>query len=582
MQKRAQGILQAEGFQVETVSNGVAAIKKLPNLQPVLVLADVSMPGKNGYEVCEYIKTSADFRRLPVLLMASDLEPYDEQRGAHAGADGIIKKPYTPHELIAMVAKFVAPVEAAAPASILSDTLVGSVPVTPRHATPEGSEPDVVIGDREQALAASAAGVGSAGPPLDEIPAAPPAPEAFLDVPLAPAPEPSREISPQPSPEQPFQGLPEKVFRGPSEPIPRIIPEVLRRLALELTRASAGEPILGAGLDQTPAAAEVIGGSDAEGPLEPAPTTPEPIPRAISEVVPERAPGAPELISQTALEAMPEPILGTILQAALEPIPAAPQSISGVAAEAVPEQRTVAPESAAESGFPMAPESAPETIHPPVEAVSGQAMPAPEPAAESGFLMAPGSTPETIHPPAEAVPEAPPAPMVEVPSLTTEHILGEKQPEAPPPPSSLLERVEAAGDRPMAAPAIAEIAEPLLIDELAAPSAVLEPQPCAQEHHPQPIEAASLDGFSLTQGAEGQVYVGPPETHAASAPRPEAAQPVEAPGAIPAVIDPRLVFVIVQKAVLKMSPPALPLEVVEGLVRRLAAEITAELDAESS
>ena len=108
IQKRAQGILQGEGFEVETVSNGVAAIKKLPKLQPILVLADVSMPGKDGYEVCDYVKTSADFHHVPVLLVASDLEPYDEPRGAQVGADGIIKKPFTPHDLIAMVAKFVA------------------------------------------------------------------------------------------------------------------------------------------------------------------------------------------------------------------------------------------------------------------------------------------------------------------------------------------------------------------------------------------------------------------------------------------------------------------------------------------
>ena len=49
IQRRAQGILQAAGFAVETVSNGVAAIKKLPRMEPLLVLADVSMPGKDGY-----------------------------------------------------------------------------------------------------------------------------------------------------------------------------------------------------------------------------------------------------------------------------------------------------------------------------------------------------------------------------------------------------------------------------------------------------------------------------------------------------------------------------------------------------
>ena len=115
IQRKAQQILEDKGFEVETVSNGVAAVKKLPALRPVLVLADVSMPGKDGYEVCEFVKTSAQMPRVPVLLVGSDLEPYDEERGAKVKADGIIKKPFSPHELIAMVTKFVGLGGASAP-----------------------------------------------------------------------------------------------------------------------------------------------------------------------------------------------------------------------------------------------------------------------------------------------------------------------------------------------------------------------------------------------------------------------------------------------------------------------------------
>ena len=57
-QRRASGILTGEGLEVLTVSNGVAAIKKLPSINPALVLADVAMPGRDGYEVCEFVKNS--------------------------------------------------------------------------------------------------------------------------------------------------------------------------------------------------------------------------------------------------------------------------------------------------------------------------------------------------------------------------------------------------------------------------------------------------------------------------------------------------------------------------------------------
>ena len=112
IQKRAQGILKGEGYEVETVSNGVAAIKRIAAIQPVVILADVSMPGRDGYEVCDFVKRSAEFSHVPVLLVASDMEPYDETRGAQVGADGKIKKPFEPQELISMVAKFAAQFEA--------------------------------------------------------------------------------------------------------------------------------------------------------------------------------------------------------------------------------------------------------------------------------------------------------------------------------------------------------------------------------------------------------------------------------------------------------------------------------------
>jgi len=150
VQRIAQKILREEGFEVETVSNGVAAIKKLPALQPVLVLADVSMPGKDGYEVCEFVKTSADLLHVPVLLVGSDLEPYDEHRGQKVRADGFIKKPFTAHDLVDMVAKLTGSGEAPAPRSTLADTLIDETPSPPEHLpetplepTPEPATPNL-------------------------------------------------------------------------------------------------------------------------------------------------------------------------------------------------------------------------------------------------------------------------------------------------------------------------------------------------------------------------------------------------------------------------------------------------------
>ncbi len=120
IQNKAKGILTGEGFDVVTVSNGVAAIKKLAQVNPLVVLADVSMPGKDGYEVCDFVKNSPGLRHVPVLLVVSDMEDYNEQRAAEVRADGYISKkatrtPFDPQGLIATVCKFVAQCEAATP-----------------------------------------------------------------------------------------------------------------------------------------------------------------------------------------------------------------------------------------------------------------------------------------------------------------------------------------------------------------------------------------------------------------------------------------------------------------------------------
>jgi CheY-like chemotaxis protein len=144
IQKRASGILTGEGIEVVTVSNGVAAIKKLPTVKPLVILADVSMPGKDGYEVCEFVKGSADFPNVSVLLVFSDDDIYDEQKGARAHADGRIKKPFSdPAELIAMVAKHLALAEASAPKPKPSPFITKAPPPPPEEVEPMDEEPEV-------------------------------------------------------------------------------------------------------------------------------------------------------------------------------------------------------------------------------------------------------------------------------------------------------------------------------------------------------------------------------------------------------------------------------------------------------
>ena len=103
-----------------TVDNGDDAIAKAREVRPDIVLADVVMPGKTGYDVCQTIKEDPQLAHIPVLLLTGTFEAFDEARASAAGADGHITKPFEAQALVDTVnARLAAapPVAAAAPAA---------------------------------------------------------------------------------------------------------------------------------------------------------------------------------------------------------------------------------------------------------------------------------------------------------------------------------------------------------------------------------------------------------------------------------------------------------------------------------
>jgi CheY-like chemotaxis protein len=93
----------SEDVTVVTVDNGNDAITKVQELRPDIVLADVVMPGKNGYEVCEAIKANPEIAHIPVLLLTGTFEAFDEPRARSVGSAGHIAKPFEAQSLVAEV-----------------------------------------------------------------------------------------------------------------------------------------------------------------------------------------------------------------------------------------------------------------------------------------------------------------------------------------------------------------------------------------------------------------------------------------------------------------------------------------------
>jgi CheY-like chemotaxis protein len=92
-----------EDVQVIAVGNGADAIDRVQRDRPDIVLADVGMPERNGYEVAQFIKGTPALAHIPVVLLTGAFEPVDENRARTVGCDGVLVKPFEPQLVISRV-----------------------------------------------------------------------------------------------------------------------------------------------------------------------------------------------------------------------------------------------------------------------------------------------------------------------------------------------------------------------------------------------------------------------------------------------------------------------------------------------
>jgi CheY-like chemotaxis protein len=97
-----------EDIHVVAVSDGDEAIAVLDKAPPDIVLADVGMPGRNGYEVARHVKETPRLAHIPVVLLTGAFEPIDQAKAAAAGCDGVLAKPFEPQLVIGRVKELLA------------------------------------------------------------------------------------------------------------------------------------------------------------------------------------------------------------------------------------------------------------------------------------------------------------------------------------------------------------------------------------------------------------------------------------------------------------------------------------------
>src|SRR5208282_4623335 len=104
-QNMGRKILADAGYEVITVNNGSAALKKIAEQKPDLIVLDVYMPGYSGLEVCQRLREAQETARVPVLLTVGKLEPFKAEEARRVRADAFIVKPFEASELLTAMTK---------------------------------------------------------------------------------------------------------------------------------------------------------------------------------------------------------------------------------------------------------------------------------------------------------------------------------------------------------------------------------------------------------------------------------------------------------------------------------------------
>lgn len=96
-------LINQQGYEVRTASNGEEALQELSRQIPDLILLDIMMPKPDGYEVCQKIRATPAWKDIPVIMLTAKGRDVEKQKGLAMGADDYITKPFATHELVAKV-----------------------------------------------------------------------------------------------------------------------------------------------------------------------------------------------------------------------------------------------------------------------------------------------------------------------------------------------------------------------------------------------------------------------------------------------------------------------------------------------
>ena len=104
--KLIEGLLEKEGYWPVGLNDPTRVEEAISQERPSVILLDIVMPDRNGYQVCRDLKGNAEFHSIPVIMVTSKASASDKFWGEQQGADGYVTKPFTRDELLRAVRRF--------------------------------------------------------------------------------------------------------------------------------------------------------------------------------------------------------------------------------------------------------------------------------------------------------------------------------------------------------------------------------------------------------------------------------------------------------------------------------------------
>ena len=241
-----------EDVEVLAVGDGRQAIERVKNDNPDIVLADVGMPERDGYEVAAFIKNDPRLAHIPVLLLTGAFEPIDEARAKSVGCDGVLVKPFEPQMVISRVRELLG-------GSAGTSAPAAAAAVAPPSAPAEVKEEPKGLDEYFDRLDAAFAKLGAVPTPAPvlEIPASKAAPgtatAASEPAPTRPPPAPTVQTS-VPTLSEAFAALLSAEQGRPVAPRPELSPalsddaidEIVRRVIARMGDAEMRGAVLDA------------------------------------------------------------------------------------------------------------------------------------------------------------------------------------------------------------------------------------------------------------------------------------------------------------------------------------------------